>query len=243
MTAIGSALQNTYSTQATFSQTKTKATVDYLQLTGNRYGNAYGDNVEVSATSQELLERARSLDVFSCIFPGNDVRKGAKSLFDVKNDFLADFNDFSSAFGSMSGMLGLSAGDTYTMGLNGTGGMTVGGSDATGAANLSKAFNNADGSTSTMTKRFALMAARAALVDAGATEPGFGDAYKQDPVGAIKDNIDALKDRLLGFRTVSSGGEMAYGFMRKAEVEMSEEKVTITTTKTSDEADSLAEAV
>ncbi len=243
MSAIGNTVLNTYSTQATYSNTKTTATVDYLELTGNRYGNAYGDNVSVSSTSQELLDRARSLDVFSCIFPNNDVRKSAKSLFDVKNDFLADFNDFSSAFGSMSGMLGLSAGDTFTMGLNGTGGMTIGGSDAASAAKLSEAFNNADGSTSTMTKRFALMAARAALVDAGATEPGFQQAYKEDPVGAIKDNIGALKDRLLGFRTVASGGEMAYGFMRKAEVELSEEKVTITATATSEEKDNLAEAV
>ena len=52
--------------------------------------------------------------------------------------------------------------------------------------------------------------------------PGVQEAFAEDPVKAGQDNIDALKARLLGFRTVASGGTMQYGFQRTEEFEYSE---------------------
>lgn len=187
----------------------------YLEITGgNGAGNAAGakktDDVALSDRAKELLDRIKELDVFKVIYPNSDPRRQTKTLDEVNNDFLGDFQNFSSTFGAMSSMMGMS-GSSFTMGLDGTGGMTVNGSDKNSANKLQQAFNT----NQTMVSRFAVMAARAALVDAGNTADGFKDAYAKDPVGAIKDNIGALKERLLGFRTEASGGNMNYGFIRQ----------------------------
>jgi hypothetical protein len=100
------------------------------------------------------------------------------------------------------------------MGLDGKGGMLVEGED--GAANKVSSSVN-----STTTARFAVMAARAALADAGYTVDGFADSYASDPYAAIRNNIGSLEERLLGFRTRVGGGTAQYGFMRDAEIEYS----------------------
>lgn len=215
---------NAYSASAAYGAGATQATGklnisgSYLEITGGTSGSIYDteDTTDISAKAQEMLDRIKNLDVFSIIYPNSDATKNTKSLGEVKNDFMGDFNDFSSYFGTMSQMMGLSASDSFTMGLNGVGGMTVTGTDSAMAANLQQSL----GSNQTFTARFAVMAARAALTDAGSTVPGFKEAYAQDPVGAIQNNIDALKDRLLGFRTVSGGGESQYGFVRDVDVEI-----------------------
>lgn len=203
----------------TQSSAKVSSSAQYLEIMGGTSGSTYNtpaaDSADISSKAREMLGRVKNLDVFSLIYPDNDATKTTKSLGEVKNDFLGDFNDFSSFFGQMSGMLGLDAGDTFTMGLDGVGGMTVAGTDAGAAAKLQRGFSG----NSTLTARFAVMAARAALTDAGATEPGFAEAYADDPVAAIENNIGALKDRLLGFRTVAGGGEMRYGFVRNENTE------------------------
>ncbi len=185
----------------------------YLDITGGMSVLSQAksnDNVDLSEQAKELADRIKELDIFKIIYPDSDVRKKTKSLAEVQDDFLGDFNNFAGAFGKMSAMMGLDASDTFTMGLDGVGGMTVDGTDGATAANLQGAFNN----NSTLVSRFAVMAARAALVDAGNTVDGFKGSYAEDPVAAIKDNIDALKERLLGFRTQATGGTMNYGFMR-----------------------------
>lgn len=211
---------NAYTVQAKYASESVKATGSYLEITGDSYGSKYGagtDGADISSQARELLERSRSLDVFSCIFPNNNVGSGQyKSLSTIQNEFMSDFSSFSSTFGSIAGMYGMGSGDSVTMGLDGKGGMTVGSNNSELASNIGSAMG-----IDKMTSQFALMAARAALVDAGSTVDGFQDQYDQDPVGAIEDNIDALKERLLGFRTVGSGGSMQYGFMRDADIEYS----------------------
>lgn len=187
-----------------------EASGSYLEITGGTSAKG-SDDVDFSDKAKELLNRIKELDVFKIIYPNSDPRQKTKSLDEVKSDFLGDFNNFASAFGDMSTMMGLSASSSFTMGLDGTGGMTVKGSDGSTAGKLQQAFNQ----NSTLVSRFAVMAARASLVDAGNTKEGFKEAYANDPVGAIKDNIDALKERLLGFRTEASGGSMNYGFIRE----------------------------
>ncbi len=196
-------------------------------LLGNRSGNGSSansfysaeDSASVSSVARDLRERIQNLDVFSIIYPNNDARKSAKSLDDVQNDFFADFADFSSAFSSISDALALD-GQSYTIGLDGTGGLTVNGDDPAKAEQLASTLNGKTGSTSVMTARYAVMAARAALADAGDSLDGFKEAYQNDPYAAIQNNIGALKERLLGFRTVSGEDEMQYGFMRDGELDL-----------------------
>lgn len=179
----------------------------YLDLTGGT--NAVStDGVDVSDVAKQLADKIKELDIFKLIYPNNDVRKDAKSLDDIAGEFKNDFSSFSNMFSQMTSMMGMTG--SFTMGLNGTGGMTVSGTDEASAAKLQESFSG----NQTITARFAVMAARAALVDARSTVDGFDSAYSQDPFAAITDNIDALKERLLGFRAQGGNGSMSYGFMR-----------------------------
>lgn len=215
------AASNAYSAQSAYSTQSVKGTASFLEITGDASGSKYAsgaDGVDISTQARELLDRARNLDVFSCIFPNNNVASGKyKSLDTLQSEFMSDFSSFSSAFGGIASSMGMTSADNITMGLDGKGGMTFSGSDDALASKLSGAMGS-----ETTTARFAVMAARAALVDAGYTLDGFENQYNQDPVGAIEDNIDALKERLLGFRTTASGGQMQYGFMRDVDFEYSE---------------------
>lgn len=209
-----------YQRSASVQKTSFSLSGSYLEITGGA-ASSVKDGVDISETAQELLDRIRNLDVFSIIYPNSDARQKTKSLSQVEGDFMSDFNDFSSTYSKMASMMGLDSSQSFSMGLDGVGGMTVEGTDGSSAAKLQSAFNG----NSTMVARFAVMAARAALVDAGNTVDGFKDSYAQDPVAAITSNIDALKERLLGFRTVADGGSMSYGFMRDFEIEYSDTKV------------------
>lgn len=219
---------NAYRAQASYSTATVSGTASFFEVTGDASGSKYAkqargaDSVDLSGTVSELLERIRSLDAFSCIYPNNDARQKTKTLGEVESDFMADFNDFSDAFGMMSGMMGMAAGDSLMMGLTGTGGMSFAGNNE----GLNQKMAEFAGKNPTMTARYAVMAARASLADAGYTVDGFAEAYKEDPVKAIQDNIDALKERLLGFRTVAGDGTMQYGFQRNAEFEYSETTAT-----------------
>ncbi len=181
----------------------------YLELTGNTATVAQKDSMNISDLAKDLLERAKSLDVFKIIYPDGDVSKQYKSLDEVEGDFNKDFMNFSGTFGSLLSSMGLN-GAGLTMGLNGVGGVTV-----QGEGNAQQKVQSAFNGSSTMVSRFAVMAARAALVDARNSVDGFDASYSKDPVGAITANIDALKERLLGLRTASDASGMSYGFMRQ----------------------------
>ena len=212
MDISSTSLQAAYAYQS-YSYQKTNFSFEgsFLEITGN-LATASADKTEVSDLAKELAQRAKELDVFSIIFPNRDVRKKAKSLDDVENDFNQDFMNFSDVFGKMAQMMGLGEGESFTMGLNGKGGVDVEGTDASGTSKLQQAFNG----NSTMVSRFAVMAARAAITDAAKTADGFKQDYETDPFAAIKDHIDELKERLLGFRVSASnqGKNMEYGFIR-----------------------------
>lgn len=203
-----------YGASASYQTTRSSLNVSgsYLEITGGLNGSYLNteDGADISEKARELADRIRELDVFKVIFPDNDARQKTKSLDEVEGDFLSDFNNFAGTWSTMAAMMGIGASQSFTMGLDGEGGMTVQGTDASAASNIQSAFNQ----NSTMVSRFAVMAARAALADAGDTLDGFQDAYASDPYSAITDNIDALKERLLGFRTVAGEGTMQYGFVR-----------------------------
>ena len=208
-------LLNTYGASnayASASAASIKLSGSYLDITGDVSGSRYAggaDKADISSAARELLDRINSLDVFSCIFPDNNPTRGVRSLVGVESDFMADFASFADAMGGLVG-----DGGPVIMGLDGKGGMLVEGED--GAVNRVSSSVN-----STTTARFAVMAARAALADAGHTVDGFADSYASDPYSAIRDNIGALEERLLGFRTRVGGGTAEYGFMRDAEIEYS----------------------
>ncbi|MDR1534183.1 MAG: hypothetical protein LBU64_03690 [Planctomycetota bacterium] len=197
-----------------------KLSVSRLELKGSAAVSgslAASDSGEISAAAREMAARCRELDVFKVIFPDSDPRRQVKTLAEVQADFQADFNHFAEAFGLVSGQLGLEAGQTLTMGLNGVGGLTVTGEDSSGSADKAENLFNRN---QTLVSRFAVMAARAALVDAADTIEGFPGAYASDPFAAIKDNLDQLKQRLLGFRVQAGESQTAYGFLRDFELEI-----------------------
>ncbi|MDR1611277.1 MAG: hypothetical protein LBT97_00675 [Planctomycetota bacterium] len=207
----------------------------FLDIIGGASSIA-SDEVGVSDKAKALLDRAKSLDIFKIIFPNGDVSKTAKSLDEVEDEFNQDFMNFSSWFGKLSGMLGLDDSTTLAMGLNGVGGVDVSGSDSATASKVRSAFNT-DG---TLVSRFAVMAARAALVDARNSVKGFDEAYSADPVSAIKDNIDSLKELLLGFRTVSGDSDMQYGFVRRFGADIEYSSLTVGYMIAGEEAESAA---
>ena len=184
----------------------------YLELKG---GGASGDSLAVSAAVRELSERLRELDVFRIILPDSDPRRKAKTLEEVESDFLGDFSSFADAWRGIASSLGLNPSQSFVMGLDGAGGMTAEG-DAM-AGQVSGLFNDSPVAVA----RFAVMAARAAVVDAADTLEGFRSDYESDPFAAVKDHIDGLKERLLGFRVQTGGAEAAYGFMRGLELDVS----------------------
>lgn len=195
----------------------------YLEITGGvngRYDTE--DKAEISNMAKEMAQRIKDLDVFSVIFKDNDVRKRTQSLSEVETDFMNDFNSFASMFGKVSGAMGIDSSESYTIGLNGVGGLTVTGSNGETAENIQKTLGN-----QTTVARFAVMAARAALTDAGYSLDGFKESYANDPYAAIKDNIGELKDRLLGFRTTGAGGSMQYGFIRDFEAQIDYSSTTV----------------
>ena len=117
--------------------------------------------------------------------------------------------DFASSFNSLFKFLDAGI-NGIVMGLNGVGGVNV-----EGGGNVGQQVQGLFNKSETTVSRFAVMAARAALVDARNTVDGFESDYANDPVAAIKANIDALKDRLLGFRSVAGAEGMSYGFVRE----------------------------
>lgn len=205
---------NAYAASASYSNGNFNLSGSYLEITGGMSSASKADGVDLSDTVKELTNRLKELDVFKTIFPNDDIRGKAKSLDTISGEFNNDFSGFASMFGKLTSMLGLDSSQTFTMGLDGKGGMTVDGSDKSMTDKLSSFVNNGSSSSQTMIARFAVMAARGALTDAANTVDGFKDAYAQDPFQAIVDNIDALKERLLGFRTEAGNGTMNYGFMR-----------------------------
>ena len=221
---VSSAASQASSVYASMQKAEFSFSASYLEITGGaaKASRAGGeDELQVSDLARQLLERARDLDVFKIICPNSDVSKPYKSLNDVEKDFNQDFMNFTGSFASMFATLGLD-GKNLTMGLNGTGGVDVGG-EGDAAQKVQSAFNGSN----TMVSRFAVMAARAALVDARTSVPGFESDYASDPVAAIKANIGDLKDLLLGFRTVAGGEGMSYGFMRDVSINFEYSSTTV----------------
>ncbi|MDR2392214.1 MAG: hypothetical protein LBE84_11125 [Planctomycetota bacterium] len=197
-----------------------KVSGSLLELKGGiSSASATPDSLTISQTAREMTNRLKELDVFSCIFPDADPRRTTKTLEEVESDFQGDFASFASMFAKLSSMISLDSGQSFAMGLDGVGGMIVDGTGQGGegmATRLEGLFNN----NQTLVSRFAVMAARAALADAADTVAGFRSAYESDPVAAVKDNIDGLKERLLGFRTLAGEETVHYGFMRGFELEI-----------------------
>ena len=189
------------------------------------------DSLAISQIAREMANSLKELDVFSCIFPNADPCRETKTLEEVESDFQGDFAGFAGMFAEVSSMLGLDSGQSFVMGLDGVGGMIV---DGTGqrAEGMATRLEGLFKGNQTLVSRFAVMAARAALTDAADTVEGFRSAYESDPVAAIKDNIDELKERLLGFRTRAGGETVHYGFMRDCELEIAYSTSSLTSTAT-----------
>ncbi|MCC8181205.1 MAG: hypothetical protein LIP23_09895, partial [Planctomycetes bacterium] len=127
-----------YAANATYQNGNFSLSGSYLEITGGM-STSSADGVDVSEKAKEMLDRIKNLDVFKIIYPNSDIRRYAKSLYDFKNDFMSDLNNFSSMFGKMAQMMGLDSSSGLTMGLDGQGGMTVNG-DSSAASKVSESL-------------------------------------------------------------------------------------------------------
>lgn len=147
------------------------------------------------------------LDTFRPLY-GGQRGDGFKSLFEVGQDFAADFKSFTGMLGQALSMAGLGASEPLTFAPDGKGHVRVEG-EHPDAAPANEMFEG----NKTMVSRFMVVAARAALMDMG-TDPGFAQAYDQDPAKTIESHEEDLKGRLLGFRLTAFQATFTTSFVR-----------------------------
>jgi len=167
---------------------------------------ARGDTAEISALARELSIHIREVTLLTTVTLGASGRK-YKTLDEVASDFEDSLTDFKKLFGEFFGALNLDPSKALTLQLDGKGKVV-----ASGENPQTEAVNRTFSQNDVLVSRFAVMAARAAIVNAADTAPGFREAYETNPPGAIKEYIGELKDRLLGFQMNVSGGNFGWGF-------------------------------
>lgn len=153
------------------------------------------DSLDISKGARARSTLAEMLDTTPILFDMGGGRR-TKSLGEVRQDLQENFSSFRENFG---GMLQGLAGDFAD-----AGGIVLQG-DGTGHVDMTTGEGapvapNRTTASGPFVSRFMVMAARASILDAASTEPGFDAAYRADAVGAVHDHIDALAERLLDFR-------------------------------------------
>jgi len=166
------------------------------------------DTADVSAIARELSIHIREMTLLTAVSLGASGANGRKykTLDEVAADFNDSLADFKKLFGEFFGAMNLDPTKALTLQLDGKGGVTASGDNPQIEA-VNRTFRQND----VLVNRFAVMAARAAIVNAAETAPGFKSAYESSPPDAIKEYIGELKDRLLGFQMNVAGG-FEWGF-------------------------------
>lgn len=152
------------------------------------------DQVQISGAGLQKYERMRLIDTFSPVYQTDSPRK-TKTLAEVGQDFQADFAGYRDLLGGFLRMAGIDLSEPLTLQPDLKGRINVVG-DHPEADTVNQMFDK----NSPLVSRFMVMAARASILDAAETEPGFRRDYEEDAVGAIRNHIDALADRLGGFQ-------------------------------------------
>ncbi|MBN2712225.1 MAG: hypothetical protein JXR97_07280 [Planctomycetes bacterium] len=162
------------------------------------------DEVSLSDLALNRYEIMKIIDgsdvLFNQLTSSGETRK-TKTLEEVGQDLQEDLAGFQDFFAPVLSALQDSLGaESLTMRLDGKGHVLMG----TDSEDVN--MRTELGDNETFAARFAVIAARSAILDAAANEPGFEQDYKEDAVGAIKKHIDALADRLFGYRMTTEDG-------------------------------------
>lgn len=152
------------------------------------------DRVELSALALQRSRETSIVDLFDPAYRSQGRRK-YKTLSEVGQDFQADYAAYQDLLGGVLQTAGIDLSPPLVLQPDLKGSIrTV--NDHPEAATVNSMFK--DGSP--LISRFMVMAARASLMDAAASEPGFQADYEENPPAAIRAHIDALEERLGGFQ-------------------------------------------
>lgn len=169
----------------------------------NGVGN---DSLAISPQAFEQFSTMQANKTFSSII--DSPRTGdTKSLFEIKQDFQENFADFQAQLGDFFQSAGIDTSQEIILQPDGKGHIRSVGDNPNG-----QAINNLLDENNPLTARLMVLAARASLLNAAETEPGFKAAFQSDPRNAIKTFLPALKKRLLGFQLRIKDGQMTPAF-------------------------------
>ncbi|MHC4872721.1 MAG: hypothetical protein ACYTFY_12840, partial [Planctomycetota bacterium] len=132
-------------------------------------------------------------DTFQSILNMGSSKSGTKSIPEISADLAENISWLENSFGSFFDMMNINPADSVSFQLDGVGGVSVK-TDSKDMPKIEQMFQN----NPVMVSRYAVAAARASLINAYETDPGFKAGFDYDPRQAIKDNIGLLKDKLLG---------------------------------------------
>jgi hypothetical protein len=175
-------------------------------LSGTSVSTTATDSVSISAQAYARREMMAAVDVGESLF-GAGADRPYKTLGEVRQDLQADLATFESDFGEYLRLAQVDTGTPLVLQGDGKGHVNVVG-EHPDEGSVNRIFS----SQPQMVSRFMVMAARASLVDAEKTVPGFAQDYRGDPPAAIREHIDALEERLFGFQYRVDASGTGYSF-------------------------------
>ncbi len=164
------------------------------------------DILDVSDQARDFAQEQRLLDLLAQI--GTTGPRGrVKTLAEVGQDLQADLAAYDTLLGAVFRRLDVQTDEALVLKPDGKGHVLVE-NDHPDA----RTVDNLYGRNRTLVSRFMVIAARAALLNAAETDPGFRSAYEEDAIAAIEENVPLLKDRLLSFRLRVEKGALSTDF-------------------------------
>lgn len=156
-------------------------------------GSGRADRFHVSPDAYDRYDAFRQIENAALDIMGA-TGKRYKTLEEVAGDLRQNLIDFDNQITPVFAEAGISTSPPLTLQGDGKGSVNVVGTHPHQAA-VARVFSGEN----VLVSRFMVAAARNAMVTAG-KDPAFQAAYAVDPQRAIRDNIDDLKRKLLGFQ-------------------------------------------
>ncbi len=165
------------------------------------------DTVDLSGDAVAQYDLMKMMDTSEILFARGGER-ATKTLGEVRQDLQEDFAGFEEMFGGILRRMeqAFGGGEGISMQLDGKGRVLMGVGDEEPSRHTKL------GDTPVFAARFALIAARSALVNLSETDGSFKDDYQTDAIQAVKDHIGSLKDRFLGYKMNVENGEISSDF-------------------------------
>ncbi len=157
------------------------------------YAQTSVDDFTFSAEAMQKSTLATILNMVSG--SREDANSGIKTLAQVGQDLQEDLAAFDDLISGIFSAADIDTSQPLTLQADGRGHVLV-----QSEHKDARAVNDLFAENSVMVSRFMVIAARSSILDAAETEPGFKADYEKDARQAIRTHIDALKERMLGFR-------------------------------------------